>query len=72
MTSKEHWGAGHRFLEGQEMVEKPTDQKLQRAIQEHIEQTRQQIQNIEQAFRQLGEDPYRETCDASIGLAREA
>ncbi len=67
------YDAEHRFLEGQqEMVQKATDQKLQSAIQEHIEQTRQQIQNLEQTFRGLSKDPRRETCDASIGLVREA
>ncbi len=67
------YDAEHRFLEGQqEMVQQATDQKLRSAIQEHIEQTQQQIRNLEQAFRELGEEPRRETCDASIGLVREA
>jgi ferritin-like metal-binding protein YciE len=67
------YDAEYRFLEGQqEMVQKATDQKLQTAIQEHIEQTQQQIQNLEQVFRELGEEPQREMCDASMGLVREA
>ena len=67
------YDAEHRFLEGQqEMVQKATDQKLRSAIQEHIEQTRQQIQNLQQAFRELGEEPRWETCDAAMGLVREA
>ena len=66
------YDAEYRFLEGQQvMVQKATDQKLKSAIREHVEQTRQQIQNLQQAFRELGEEPHRETCDASIGLVRE-
>ena len=54
------YDAEHRFLERpQEMVWKATDEKLQSAIQEHIEQTQQQIQNLEQAFKELGEEPRR-------------
>ncbi len=67
------YDAEHRFLEGQqEMVQEATDQTLRSAIQEHIEQTQQQIQNLEQVFTELGEEPRRETCDASMGLVREA
>jgi ferritin-like metal-binding protein YciE len=67
------YDAEHRFLEGQEeLAQKATDQNLLGAIQKHIEQTRQQIRNLEQVFEELGQEPYRETCDASIGLVREA
>lgn len=69
------YDAEHRFLDGQqEMVEKATDDDLKGAIQNHIEQTRQHIRNIEQVFGQLTqhEQPQRRTCDAAIGLVREA
>ncbi len=67
------YDAEHRFLEGQQrMVQEATDQRLRRAIQEHTEQTQQQSQNLDQAFRELGQEPRRQPCDASIGLAREA
>jgi len=46
------YDAEHRFLEGQqEMAQKATDQNLLGAIQKHIEQTRQQIRNLEQVLR---------------------
>ena len=48
--------AERRFLEGQrEMVQKATDQNLKNAIQNHIGQTEQQIDNLERAFKELGE-----------------
>ncbi len=47
----EIYDAEHRFLEGQqEMVREAADQRLQSAIQEHIEHTQKQIQNLEQAY----------------------
>jgi ferritin-like metal-binding protein YciE len=67
------YDAEHRFLEGQvKMVHKATDHDLQRSIEDHIRQTRQQIGNLEQLFRVLDEEPTRETNEAAEGLAREA
>ena len=67
------YDAEHRFLEGQrEMVQKATNQSLENAIQNHIGQTEQQIDNLERAFKELGEEPHREPCEASQGLVEEA
>ncbi len=67
------YDAEHRFLEGQqEMLQKATDQDLRSAIENHIEQTRQQIANLELVFRELGQEPQRETCEAAQGLVSEA
>ena len=69
----EIYDAEHRFLEGQAvMVNKATDQELQRAIRNHIVQTRQHIGNIEQVFRELGQEPRRETSQVAQGLVSEA
>ncbi len=67
------YDAEHRFLEGQqEMVQNATDEELGGAIQDHIQQTRQHIVNLERVFGELGEERRRETCDASQGLLNEA
>ncbi len=67
------YDAEHRFLEGQqEMVQNATDEELRGAIQEHIQQTRQHVVNLERVFEELGEERRRETCDASQGLVNEA
>ncbi len=67
------YDAEHRFLEGQqEMVQNATDEEFRGAIQEHIQQTRQHIVNLERVFEELGEERRRETCDASQGLVNEA
>ncbi len=66
------YDAEHRFLGGQEfMAQQATDQELKSAIERHIEQTRRQIGNLERAFRELGEEPRRQRCEASLGLLKE-
>jgi ferritin-like metal-binding protein YciE len=69
----EIYDAEHRFLDGQvEMVHSATDHDLQRAIENHIVQTRQHIGNLEQFFRELGQEPRRETNEVARGLVSEA
>ena len=69
----EIYDAEHRFLDGQvRMVHRATDGDLQRSIENHILQTRQHIGNLEQFFRELGEEPRRETNEVAQGLVSEA
>ncbi len=69
----EIYDAEHRFLDGQvKMVHRATDHELQRAIENHITQTRQHIGNLEQFFRELGQEPRRETNEVARGLVSEA
>ena len=44
---------------------------LKRAFQTHLAETRRHKERLEQAFRQLGQDPKTETCDAMKGLITE-
>ena len=67
------YDAEHRFLEGQqEMVQKAADQDLEKALQEHIEQTRLHIRNLEQVFDLLGQQPRRQTSYVAQWLVNEA
>jgi len=67
------YDAEHRFLKGQqEMVQNATDQQLKSGIQLHIEQTQGHIQNLEQVFNLMGQQPKGVTCEASQGLVSEA
>ena len=69
----EIYDAEHRFLDGQvKIVHKATDHELQRSIENHIVQTRQHIGKLERLFRELGEEPRRETNEAAQGLVSEA
>ena len=67
------YDAEHRFLEGQqEILQEATAPDLRGAIENHIEQTRQQITNLEEVFAELGQEPRREACEAAQGLVSEA
>lgn len=69
----EVYDAEHRFIEGQqEMVEHATDDNLRKAIQEHLEQTREHAVNVERVFAELGQEPRRETNEVARGLVSEA
>jgi ferritin-like metal-binding protein YciE len=66
------YDAEHRFLEAQEeMLQHATAPQLKKMIQTHIEQTREQIANLEQAYSELGKSPKRVKCDAAAGLVQE-
>ena len=66
------YDAEHRFLEAQQqMLEEASGQELQGMIQTHIDQTQQQIQNLEQVYEQVGQQPERVTCEVAQGLVAE-
>ena len=46
------------------MREAATHDELKRAFQEHEEQTRGQVQRLEQIFQKLGKDPHGKVCKA--------
>lgn len=48
-----------------------TDPQLKSAFENHLEQTKTHATRLEGIFRQLGEDPGGETCDAMKGLVTE-
>lgn len=54
-----------------EMIESASDEKLQAALAEHLEQTRGQIERLDEAFELLGEDPLGETCEGMEGIIEE-
>jgi ferritin-like metal-binding protein YciE len=66
------YDAEHRFLEAQSrLLQAASAPQLKAMIQDHIEQTEQQIGNIEQIYRQLGASPERVSCRAAAGLVSE-
>ncbi len=67
------YDAEHRFLKGQEeMLAQASDPELKEMIQTHIQQTEQQIKNLDQVFSLLGQKAKGEKCDAAAGLVSEA
>src|SRR3712207_2032590 len=45
--------------------------EVRQAFKEHEAETKQQIKNLEQVFKQLGEEPEQTTCFAAEGLQKE-
>ena len=66
------YDAESRFLKAQqEMVQQATDPQLKSGIQQHIEETQQQIKTLEQVFQLLGERAKAEACKAAQGIVAE-
>ena len=53
------------------MAQAASDEKLQRAFEEHLEQTRQHQQRIEQILQELGEKPSGKKCKGMEGIIAE-
>ncbi|MDQ3913631.1 MAG: DUF892 family protein [Actinomycetota bacterium] len=68
----EIYDAEHTFVFGlQAMDQGASNEDLRSAVQNHLEQTRGHIQNLEQIFNQLDQEPYRETNEIAQGAAQE-
>jgi ferritin-like metal-binding protein YciE len=66
------YDAEHQFLKGQqEMLQNASSPQLQQMIQQHIQQTQQQIKNLDQVFSILGQQPERVMCDGAKGIVSE-
>ncbi|AUT02794.1 YciE/YciF family protein [Nostoc sp. CENA543] len=66
------YDAEQRFWEAQQMMLQCCQNgQLKSLIETHIRETEQQIQNLEQVFNTLGQQPKRITCDAAAGLVSD-
>ncbi len=45
--------------------------ELRKGFERHLEQTRSHVENLEQVFEKLGEDPQTEECVGFMGLTKE-
>jgi ferritin-like metal-binding protein YciE len=48
-----------------------SDEELTLGFEEHLEQTRQHVKNVEEAFEKLGEQPSAEKCPGIEGIKQE-
>ena len=53
------------------MAEAATSPELKNGFREHLVQTRQHVDRLEQIFKNLGESPKGETCEGMKGLVKE-
>jgi ferritin-like metal-binding protein YciE len=66
------YDAEHRFLEAMgKMRQMASDPKLQTMLEEHMQQTEQQIANLEEIFSEIGKEPERQECMGAMGLVDE-
>ena len=54
------------------MIDKATNRDLTKGLNQHLEETKKQIERLEQVFRLLGEEPKGVKCPAIDGLIDEA
>jgi len=67
------YDAEHQFLEAMgKMRDMASDQKLQTMLDEHMQQTEEQISKLEEVFAEVGEEPKRQQCTGAKGLIEEA
>jgi ferritin-like metal-binding protein YciE len=53
------------------LQDEASDEELAVGFEEHLDQTRQHVKNVEQAFKKLGEKPTAEKCPGIEGIKKE-
>jgi ferritin-like metal-binding protein YciE len=53
------------------LQEEASDEELALGFEEHLEETRQHVKNVEKVFEQLGETPKAEKCPGIDGIKKE-
>ena len=66
-----YWAEKHLTKALPKMQKAATTSELQTAIEEHIEQTEEQVARLEQVFEILGHKPQAKKCDGMEGLIKE-
>jgi ferritin-like metal-binding protein YciE len=54
------------------LIEKATNRDLTKGLQDHLEETRNQVARLDQVFKKLGQEPKGVQCPAIDGLIQEA
>jgi ferritin-like metal-binding protein YciE len=54
------------------LIEKATNRELTKGLQDHLEETKNQVARLDQVFKKLGQDPQGVKCPAIDGLISEA
>src|SRR6266576_4352882 len=54
------------------LIEKATNRELTKGLQNHLEETKNQIGRLDQVFKKLGQEPQGVECPAIDGLISEA
>jgi ferritin-like metal-binding protein YciE len=66
-----YWAEQHLTKALPKMKKAATSEELQDAIEEHLAQTKEHVNRLEQVFAQLGQKPQAKKCDGMEGLTME-
>lgn len=66
-----YWAEKHLLKVLPKMQKAATSEKLKSALGDHLEQTKVQVERLEQVFELLGEKAQAKKCEAMAGLAEE-
>ena len=66
------YGAENQILEAlPKMIKAASNEQLRSAFETHLEQTKNQVTRLEQAFEKLGASAKKKTCEGIKGIAEE-
>lgn len=69
---KDLYDAEHQLLKGlPKMAKAAEDEQLKTAFEEHLDETKNQVERLEEVFATIDEKPTRKTCKAMKGLLEE-
>jgi len=66
-----YWAEKHLTKALPKMQKAATSEELQQAIEDHLNQTKEHVNRLEQVFEQLGEKAQAKKCEAMEGLTKE-
>lgn len=66
-----YWAEKHLTKALPKMQKAATSEELQQAIEDHLGQTKEHINRLEQVFEQMGHKPQAKKCDGMEGLVKE-
>jgi len=69
---KDVYDAEHRITKAlPKIIKGATSKQLTQALQDHLRQTEEHVERLEQIFEECGDTPTRKTCQAMVGLLKE-
>src|SRR3712207_1787978 len=67
------YGAENQFLQAQQqMLDQTSDEELKGLLRTHIDESQQQVENLEEVFSQMDQEVHDETSEAARGLISDA
>jgi ferritin-like metal-binding protein YciE len=72
-TLKDIYYAEHQIIKSlPKLIDNVTDRELSAGLKSHLQETKKQVERLDQVFRKLGQEPKGVDCPAIDGLIKEA